>query len=174
MDAWKKLKLPKVGKGCLKLNFFLWFTHWWNRLCETDWLGVSKDIKEIQKFYKNELRLKFHCYILIPRKCLRKTLFQHTVGGGQLPPKLSRFRRLCQIANSSLKALIACSPFRPLFLEKTFSHVADRDTGIRKPCKTAGLPYFDRQVFTALMQTYFFALNIPHFRIRHIPYSREH
>ena len=22
MDAWKKLKLPKVGKGCLKLSFF--------------------------------------------------------------------------------------------------------------------------------------------------------
>ena len=56
-DAWKKLKLPKVGKGCLKLSFFLWFTHWWNRLCETDWLGVGKDIKEILKFYKNELRL---------------------------------------------------------------------------------------------------------------------
>ena len=56
-DAWKKLKLPKVGKGCLKLSFFLWFTHWWNCLCETDWLGVGKDIKEILKFYKNELRL---------------------------------------------------------------------------------------------------------------------
>ena len=83
-------------------------------------------------------------------------------------PKHSMFWRPCQIANSSLKALIACSPFRPLFLEKTFSHVADRDTGIRKPCKTAGLPYFDRQVFTALMRTYLFALNIPHFRIRHI------
>ena len=40
-DAWKKLKLPKVGKGRLKLSFFLWFTHWWNLL----------------KFYKNELRL---------------------------------------------------------------------------------------------------------------------
>ena len=25
-DSWKKLKLPKVGKGCLKLSFFLWFT----------------------------------------------------------------------------------------------------------------------------------------------------
>ena len=56
-DAWKKLKLPKAGKGCLKLRFFLWFTHWCNRLCETNWLGVSKDIKEILKFYKNELRL---------------------------------------------------------------------------------------------------------------------
>jgi hypothetical protein len=23
-DAWKKLKLPKNGKGCLKLSFLLW------------------------------------------------------------------------------------------------------------------------------------------------------
>ena len=55
-DAWKKLKLPKVGKGHLKLSFFLWFTLWWNHLRETDWLGVGKDIKEILKFYKNELK----------------------------------------------------------------------------------------------------------------------
>ena len=46
----EKLKLPKFGKGCLKLSFFLWFTHLWNRLCETDWLGVVKDIKEILNF----------------------------------------------------------------------------------------------------------------------------
>ena len=37
-DAWKKLKLPKIGKECHKLSFFLWFTHWWNHLCETNWL----------------------------------------------------------------------------------------------------------------------------------------
>jgi hypothetical protein len=55
--GWKKLKLPKVGKGCLKLSFFLWFTHLCNLLWETDWLGVSNDIKEILIFYKNELRL---------------------------------------------------------------------------------------------------------------------
>ena len=53
----KELKLPKVGKGCFKPSFFLWFTHWWNCLSETDWLGVGKNIKEIVKFYKNELRL---------------------------------------------------------------------------------------------------------------------
>ena len=82
MVAWKKLKLPKVGKKCLKLSFFLWFTHWWNCFCETDWLRVCKDIKEILKFYENELRLHFNCYILIPRKCPCKPLFQHTVGGG--------------------------------------------------------------------------------------------
>ena len=55
--AWKKLKLPKVGKECLRLSFFLWFTHEWNCFRERDWLGVGKDIKEILKFYKNELRL---------------------------------------------------------------------------------------------------------------------
>jgi len=31
---------------------------------------------------KNELRIKFHCYILIPWKFPRKTLFQHTLGWG--------------------------------------------------------------------------------------------
>ena len=35
--SWNYQKMVKV-KGCLKLSFFLWFTHWWNRLCETDWL----------------------------------------------------------------------------------------------------------------------------------------
>ena len=71
----EKLKLPKFGKGCLKLSFFLCFTHWWNRLCETDWLGVGKDIKQILKFYKNELRFWFHWHSLIPRKCPRKPYF---------------------------------------------------------------------------------------------------
>ena len=39
----------------------------------------GKDIKEILKFYKNELKLLYHCYIfiLIPGKCPRKP--QHTV-----------------------------------------------------------------------------------------------
>ena len=95
-DAWKKLTLSKSGKRCLKLRFFLWFTH----LCETDWLGVSKDIKEILIFYKNELRRYFHCYIFIPRKCPRKTLFLQTGGGADYvqfisfsPPKFWTFRR---------------------------------------------------------------------------------
>ena len=56
MDAWKKLKLSKICEGCLKLSFFLWFTHGWNRLFETVWLGVDNDIKEILKC-KNEIRL---------------------------------------------------------------------------------------------------------------------
>ena len=56
-NAWKKIKQQKVGKGCLKLSSFFWFTHWWNHLCETDWFGVGKDINKILKFYRNELRL---------------------------------------------------------------------------------------------------------------------
>ena len=43
----------------------------WTR---TDWLEVRKYIKEVLKFHRNELR-----YILIPGKCPRKILFQHTV-----------------------------------------------------------------------------------------------
>ena len=53
----KKLKLTKVGKRYLKLSFSLWFTHLRNHFCETDCVGVGKDIKEILKVYKNELRL---------------------------------------------------------------------------------------------------------------------
>ena len=45
----------------------------WNRLTWS-WQGHWK----ILKFYKNELRYLFQCFILIPRKCPRKTLFQYT------------------------------------------------------------------------------------------------
>ena len=72
----KKLKLLKVGKGCLKLSFFLWFTHWCNRLCETDWLGVKNVLQKLTKSYKNEVRHLFQCCILIPKKYPRKTPFQ--------------------------------------------------------------------------------------------------
>ena len=42
-----------------------------------EWLGVSNDVKEVPlTFYRKR---QFHCYILIHRKCLLKTLFQHTV-----------------------------------------------------------------------------------------------
>ena len=54
----------------------------WNR----DWLWVGRDIKEILKFYENELRLWFQCCFLIPRKYPRKNLFQHRVGGGVFAP----------------------------------------------------------------------------------------
>ena len=39
--------------------------------------GVDKVLQKLTKSYKSELRHLFQCYILIPRKCLHKTLFQH-------------------------------------------------------------------------------------------------
>ena len=78
MDAWKKL----VKDASNLASFYAMHIDGMNRLCETDWLGVNKDIKEILKFYKNELRLSFQYYILTLKKCLRKTLFQHTVPEG--------------------------------------------------------------------------------------------
>ena len=38
-------------------------------------LGVKQGLQEIPKFDINDLRLLFHCGILIPRKCPRKTHF---------------------------------------------------------------------------------------------------
>ena len=55
IDAWKKLKLPKVGKRCLKFSLFLWFTKSWNGLCET-----FVDIKEILKSYKMSPEFNFN------------------------------------------------------------------------------------------------------------------
>ena len=46
------------------------------------WHGVDKVLQKLTKFYKSELRHKLQWCILIPRKCPRKTPFQHTVGGG--------------------------------------------------------------------------------------------
>ena len=43
------------------------------------WLGVNKVLQKLTKSYKSELRHLFQCCILIPRKCPRKTPFQHTV-----------------------------------------------------------------------------------------------
>ena len=48
------------------------------------WERSAWGIKKLLKFDRNELRFQFHWGILIPRKCLRKALFQHTV-----PPPLS-------------------------------------------------------------------------------------
>ena len=42
-------------------------------------LGVEQGLHKLPEFDLNDLRLSFHYYILIPRKCLRKTPFQHTV-----------------------------------------------------------------------------------------------
>ena len=52
------------------------------------WLGVDKVLKKLTKFYKSELKNLFQCCILIPRKCPRKTPFQHTV-----PPAGPQVRR---------------------------------------------------------------------------------
>ena len=43
------------------------------------WLRVNKILQKQTKSYKNVLRYLFQCCILIPRKCPRKTTFQHTV-----------------------------------------------------------------------------------------------
>ena len=43
------------------------------------WLSVDKVLQKLTKSYKSELRHLFQCCILIPRKCPRKTPFQHTV-----------------------------------------------------------------------------------------------
>jgi hypothetical protein len=52
------------------------------------WLGVNSVLQKLTKSYKSELRHLFQCCILIPRKCPRKTPFQHTV---PLPPRFSEF-----------------------------------------------------------------------------------
>ena len=45
----------------------------------TIWLGVDKELQKLTKSYKSGHRHLFQCCILIPRKCLCKTTFQHTV-----------------------------------------------------------------------------------------------
>ena len=62
-DARKKLKLPKVGKGHLKPSFFLWFIYWWIHLCETDWLGVGKDIKKMSSDFNVSVTSWFLEYV---------------------------------------------------------------------------------------------------------------
>ena len=54
-------------------------------------LGVEQRLQKLPKFYINDLRLLFHCNILIPRKCPRKTLFKTQCP----PPDFQTFRRLC-------------------------------------------------------------------------------
>ena len=56
---------------------------------ETEWLEVGKDVEEILKIYKNELRHQLYCYILILRKYPHKTLFQHTVPPPHVPTELN-------------------------------------------------------------------------------------
>ena len=47
------------------------------------WLGVDKVLQKLTKSYKNKFKYLFQWCILIPRKCVHKTPFQHTV-----PPSL--------------------------------------------------------------------------------------
>ena len=51
-------------------------------------LRVGKGIKKTLNFDRNELRFLFHCGILIPRKCPRKTHFNT-----QCPPHALCFGR---------------------------------------------------------------------------------
>ena len=48
--------MPKVDKRCFKLACF-YDLNIGGIVCETDWLRVVKDIKELLKFYKNKLKL---------------------------------------------------------------------------------------------------------------------
>ena len=48
-------------------------------------LGVGQVLQKLPKFDINDLKLLFHCYILIPRKCPRKTQFKT-----QCPPPIFR------------------------------------------------------------------------------------
>ena len=49
-------------------------------------LGVEQGLQKLPKFDINDLRLSFHCNILIPRKCPRKTLFKAQWGLGETEP----------------------------------------------------------------------------------------
>ena len=53
MDDWKKLKLPKVVKGCLKFSFFFRVY----KLIELFvWEGLARVLKKVLNFDGNELR----------------------------------------------------------------------------------------------------------------------
>ena len=74
------------------------FPFFWESL----WLGVHKVLQKLTKSYKSELRDLVQCSILIPRKCPRKTPFQHTVPlppGSDSPVSHSFFYRLRTLSN---------------------------------------------------------------------------
>ena len=62
------------------------------------WLQVDKVLQKLTKSYKSELRHLFQCCILIPRKCLFKTPFQHTVPP---PSDFQTVLRPCYVPGSS-------------------------------------------------------------------------
>ena len=43
-------------------------------------LGVEQGLQKLPKFDINDLKLLFHCYILIPKKCPRKIPFKTQCG----------------------------------------------------------------------------------------------
>ena len=63
------------------------------------WLRDDKVLQKLTKSYKNELRHLFQCCILIPRKCPRKTPFQHTV-------------QWCEGARSPSMPLVSAGPVK--------------------------------------------------------------
>ena len=82
------------------------FTFFQASLC----LGVDKVLQKLTKSYKSELRHVFQRCILIPRKCPRKTPFQHTV-----PPFLSCILQPTAVWSRSRLALIVLE-FVAIFL----------------------------------------------------------
>ena len=99
-------------------------------------LGVEQGLQKLPKFDINDLRLLFHCFILIPRKCPRKIPFQHTVcvWGGEgtiaLPPdfgwnrsKTLSFRKTWFLAPRFLGLPTALHMYdKSFFLEVPRSH----------------------------------------------------
>ena len=74
-------------------------------------LGVEQVLQKQPKFDINDLKLLFYCYILIPRKCPRKTPFK-TRGGGA--PAITVPTVLSVVAMKTFAPLkIADDPTRP-------------------------------------------------------------
>ena len=70
-------KLKKEAKFGQQLSDFCSFRYFQTSLS----LGVEQGLQKPQKFDLNDLILLFHCNILIPRKCPRKTSYK-----AQCPP----------------------------------------------------------------------------------------
>ena len=62
----------KWGKFVYPLSNFSSFRYFQTSLS----LGVEQGLQKLPKFDINDLKFLFHCYVLIPRKCPRKTPFK--------------------------------------------------------------------------------------------------
>ena len=72
-------------------------------------LGVKQGLQKLPKYDINDLKLLFHCHILIPRKCPRKTPFKT-----QCPPP-PNFRPSSNLAKVFILALFPIVPkFNPV------------------------------------------------------------